>query len=73
MEATAMTSKDSSKAEPPTPPDSDLLTPEEFKALQQQKREMNRRIKEAWAQLRASRTTKLDAYLAKKKAAASKR
>jgi hypothetical protein len=72
MEATAMTTN-SSKAEPPTPPESDLLTPEEFKALQQEHREMSRRIKESWARLRASKTTKLDAYLAKKKGASSKR
>ena len=61
-----MTSTDSSKAEPPTPPDSDLLTPEEIEALREQSREMGRQAREAWARLRAKKTTKLDAYLAKK-------
>jgi hypothetical protein len=63
-----MASKHSSKADPPTSADSDYLTPEEIEALRADNREMHRQIKEAWARLRATRTTKLDAYLAKKAA-----
>ena len=61
-----MTSTTSPKAGPSASPDSDLLTPEEIEALREQKRQLGREIKEAWARLRARRTTKLDAYLAKK-------
>jgi hypothetical protein len=48
-----MTSRESSKPEPPVSAESDLLTPEEFKALQEHKRETNRQAREARLRLKA--------------------
>ena len=61
-----MTSTNSPKAGPAASPDSDLLTPEEFRALQEQSREMGRRAREARARLKARKAVKAPAKDARK-------
>jgi hypothetical protein len=53
-----MTSTTSPKAGPPTPPDSDLLTPAEIEALREQNRELGRRVRESMARLKAAKAAK---------------